>query len=432
MGYIFKLLILLIPVILFIFYFSYTKSKSVSIFIAFFLLIILTIFIFHVGKETYVNYHQPPEWDFLTFWLDGNVASTGENFYNVKSYQEMPLPYEPSDGFREEVIDVGFRYPPFTMFLFLPLALFDIDDAYLLWQISILMISVACIYELWGLFPKEKRILSLLLVSVLMFRLTPVHVTFHGSQTNFIVLLFFLMFWRNRTKGWGGIWLALCVVVKPYMALLYIYPLFTRKWKMLAIAISALLILTFLSILAFGTDVFVSFFVENPTSKLPIFAYTEGINQSLLSTILRLNPHQAITESPLLNPLYLGISLSLTLITVWVAVMKKNSDDWVALSVLFLALIVYPASLEHYSVFLIVPVVLLLRQSSQNVKERMIIFFIIFVTYFLSGYDFGSYMFFANVFMWLVCIVLAAKLNLSTFMHTIASSKPVAQETALL
>ena len=40
---------------------------------------------------------------------------------------------------------------------------------------------------------------------------------------------------------------------------------------------------------------------------------------------------------------------------------------------------------------------------------RMAILFIIFVTYLLSGYDFGSYMFFANVFMWLVCIILAVR-----------------------
>jgi hypothetical protein len=237
-----------------------------------------------------------------------------------------------------------------------------------------------------------------------------VHTTFHGSQTNFIVLLFFLIFWRTRSKDWSGVWLAFSVVVKPYMALLYIYPLFARRWKMLTIAVLTLLVVAYLSILVFGLDVFVSFFVENPTSKIPSLAYFEGINQSLLSTILRFNPGQIITGSPLLIPLYLGISLLLTFITIWVIAMEKNNEDWAVLSILFLALIVYPASLEHYSVFLIVPVVLLLQDSSRTMKERVAIFFIILAIYFLSGY--GNYVFYANLFMWGVCIVLGARLNL--------------------
>jgi hypothetical protein len=128
-----------------------------------------------------------------------------------------------------------------------------------------------------------------------------------------------------------------------------------------------------------------------------------------------------------MNPLYLGISLLLTLITVWVTTMKKNSDEWVILSILFLALIVYPANQMFYSVFLIIPVVLLLQYSTTaTVNERLAIFLIIFVTYFLSGYNSGSYMFYANLFMWLVCIILGAKLNSNTFMYTITNSKPMA------
>ena len=362
MQFLFKLFILLIPVIVFLFYYPYLKKGPVAVLVAFFLLAISTIFIFHVGNETYTHYYQPPVWDFQVFWLNGRVGAQGLNFYIPENYHAMAQTLQPDEGFTREILDVGFWYPPMTMLLFVPLGWFDISNAYLLWQILNLLICAACIYILWGLFPNENRKFGLLLVSALIFRLTPVHSTFHFSQTNFIALLFFLMFWRYRSKDWSGIWLALCVVIKPYMALLYIYPFFTRKWRMLTVAVSSLLMLTLLSVLAFGSDVFVSFFVENPTSKLPILAYTEGINQSLLSTILRFDRHQAISKSPLLNPLYLGLSLLLTSITIWVTVMKKNSEDWTVLSILFLALIVYPASLEHYGVFLIIPVVLLLRR----------------------------------------------------------------------
>lgn len=431
MQYMLKLLLLSIPVIVFLFYFSHAKTKLASILMGFFLLAILTNFILHVGKETYENYHQPPVWDFQVFWLNGRVADQGLNFYKPENYRKLAETLKPDDAFTQEILNVGFWYPPMTMFLFSLLGRLDISTAYLVWQISILITSAVCVFELWGLLPKEKKILSLLLVSVLMFRLSPAHTTFHGSQTNFIVLLFFLIFWRNRSKDWSGIWLAFAVIVKPYMALLYIYPLFAKKWKMLTIAISALATLTFLSIIVFGWDVFVSFFVENPTSKLPVLAYTEEVNQSLLSMILRFNPRQVISESPLLNPLYLGVSSLLTLITIWVATMKKNNDDWVILSILFLALIVYPASLEHYSVFLIIPVVLLLQQSGQSIKQRATVFLIIFATYFLSSYDFDGHMFFANVFMWLICILFGLRSSLDMFMDTIVTQSPYFRELSL-
>ncbi len=409
MQFILKLLVSLIPVAIYLFYFPHAKNKLVSILTAFFLLAITTIFIIHVGKETYSNYKEPPVWDFQVFWLNGRVAAHGLNFYIPDNYRMMAQTLKPDAGFTREILDVGFWYPPMSMFLFAPLGWFNISNAYLLWQLFFLVICIACILALWRSFPKENGMLSLLLVSALVFRLNPVHTTFHFSQTNFIALFFFLLFWLNKSKDWSGIFLALCVVVKPYMALLYMYPLFARKWRMLLVAGSALIIITILSIIAFGPDVFASFFTQNPTSKLPVLAYTEEINQSLLSTILRLDPTQIPMKSPLLNPLYLGTSLLLTLITVWVTAANKDGNDWVLLSILFLALIVYPASLEHYSVFLILPVILLIRDAGRNTKERIAIFFIVFTIYFLSGYDSGGRMFFANLFMWLVCIVLGAK-----------------------
>jgi hypothetical protein len=410
MQYIFKLIIVMLPVVAFLFYFSLSKKKLLSILAGVYLILLIGATLFSVGKYVYANYHEPPKWDFLGFWLNGKVGLAGENFYDIKNYQKMPLPYDPGEEFRKEIIDVGFFYPPFTMFLFLPLGLLGIGNAYLLWQIVNLLLSVACIYGLWRLFLKDYGVLSLLLVAALMFRLEPARSTFVFAQTNFLTLLFFLIFWRNRSKDWGGIWLALGVVVKPYMALLYIYPLIIRKWKMLIVAILTLLIFTLLSFLVFGSDVFHSY-LNNPIPKTPSWNYTELTNQSLLATILRLTPNQVLKESPILNPLYLGIALLLSLITVWVSINKNSSHDWTVLSILFLALIIYPGNQFFYSTFLIVPLVLLLQYSSRAANRRAVVFFIILTTYLLSGN--GNYVFYANLFMWLVCIVFAAKSNMA-------------------
>lgn len=403
----FSTALLMLPLTAFLFYFSQTKKNYLFVLANIYLILMVGVSVFGIGKYIYANYHQPPEWDFLTFWLDGKVALTGGNFYDVKNYQEMSLPYAPGDDFRKEILDVGFRYPPFTMFLFLPFSLFEVSKAYMLWQISNLLVCFACIYGLWRIFLKDQGLLGLLLIAVLMLMLAPTRSTFNYAQTNFLTLLFFLLFWWNRSKAWSGIWLALSVVVKPYMVFLYIYPLLTKKWKVLTSAVLILLALTFLSVLIFGPEVLISF-LHNPTPNMPGYVYTEGVNQSLLATILRLSPGQIMKESLLLNPLYLGISLILTLITVWLAIKRNNNDDWVVLSILFLALIVYPASLEHYGVFLILPVVLLLRQSSRSVQERIITTLIIFTAYLLAR----SYGFFANVLIWFISLILGAKLTL--------------------
>jgi hypothetical protein len=307
------------------------------------------------------------------------------------------------------------------------LGLFDVSNAYLLWQILNLLLCAACIYGLWSLFLKDHGILSLLLVAVLMLRLVPTRGTFSTSQTNFLALLLFLLFWRTRSKKRGGIWLALSVVVKPFMAIPYLYLLLARKWKIFVVAVLTLLTITFLTTLVFGKDVLVTFFVNNPTSKLPGYVYSEGVNQSLLATILR-SPLKQIgsepssiksfylgvslpankNEPPFLNSMYMGISLILAFVTSLITIKyKDDKDGWVILSILFLALIVYPATLKHYGVFLIMPIISLLRQPGGNIRGRFVVFSIIFIVYLLSS----GYVFFANFFVWLVCVAWAAKIS---------------------
>ena len=360
----------------------------------------------------YKNHLHPPEWDFLVFWLDGNVAVNGDNFYVAENYQKIELPYAPSDEFRGEIIDVGFKYPPFTMLLLWPLGLLKVSSAYLLWQTINLIFCFVCIYMLWTLFLHEYRLPGLFLVSALVLLFRPTFSSFYNAQTNFILVLFFLLLWRYRSTHWSGVWLAMCVLVKPYMAVLYLYPLFTRRWKLLIVAVFSLITLLLLSIAVFGWDVFFSF-ISNPVSKVPQYLYTEMVNQSLLATVTRLTfDWDFLGSSPLLNPLYLGSSLVLFLITAWVSIKSMDKDEWILLSILLLGLLVYPATLEHYGVFLIIPLLLLLRQSEKNKVETIIAFLIMLLVYVLVGFRQGGLTFFAIIFTWVGCILMAVKYDL--------------------
>ncbi len=403
-----KLATLATPLVVFAFFYFKKRKQPWLTVVTVYLLMMIGVSLFGVGELIYQNYPQPWEWDFLSFWLNGRVGISGENFYNVSNYQALSLPYEPSEEFRTEIIDVGFWYPPFTMFLFLPLALFDLGGAYLFWQALNFLLLLGCVYELWRLFLREYGWLGFLAIAVLMLRLKPTELTFYYAQTNFFAMLFFLLFWRNRMKSQGGAWLALSVVVKPYLAFLYFYPLITKRWKTLIVGILSLGALLFFSIVAFGLDTFKSY-LSNPTPQVPGWIYTELTNQSLLATILRLT-HQTGDRLSLLNPWYLGISLLLVLVTAMVVFRQErdnNNDGWAALSMLFLALIIYPANQVFYSVFLIMPVVLLLKRVDRDKRGGVIIFFMASFIYLLSGFRSGAYMFYANIFAWFICIVFA-------------------------
>lgn len=419
----FRFVIVYVPIILLLFYSSRSKRSFSSLLFLIISVLIIGGFLFDIGKYIYTNSRQPPEWDFLVFWLDGKVATAGDNFYRPENYQKITLPYEPSDEFRGEIIDVGFKYPPFTMLLLFPLGFFDFSTAYVLWQVLSCLIGVACIYGLWKLILPDSGWVGALFVSAFFLLLRPIFSTLFYAQTNFLVLLFFLFFWRWRSDTWGGIWLAFCVVVKPYMLVLYLYPFLARKWKTLAIAILTLLILTLVSVIAFGPDVFMSF-VKDPASKVPAYLYTETVNQSLLATILRQGLFQSAERSPLLNPLYLGVSLLLTSLTAWITLKPKpERDDWKLLAIVFLALMIYPAALQHYGVFLIMPILLLLQRAPEDKIGAAVVFFIILAVYFFSGYQSGGYAFFANALMWFTCLAIAAELDLQVLKRPILKAQ---------
>jgi hypothetical protein len=69
----------------------------------------------------------------------GKVAASGANFYLPENYQQIyqSLPF-PDSFYPElalEVLNVGFPYPPPTMFYFAPLALLPYKTGLICWSI---------------------------------------------------------------------------------------------------------------------------------------------------------------------------------------------------------------------------------------------------------------------------------------------------------
>lgn len=69
--------------------------------------------------------------------MDGSVAIRGLNVYDPANYElvfnQLRIPFEPSPGFGEGILNVGFMYPPPTLLVFAWLGLLPFGAAQLLW-----------------------------------------------------------------------------------------------------------------------------------------------------------------------------------------------------------------------------------------------------------------------------------------------------------
>jgi hypothetical protein len=347
------------------------------------------------------NIAQQPEWDFLAFWMYGQVAGQGLNFYEPQSYQELARPFSLSEEFTDEILSTGFWYPPPTMLLFLPLGAFDVQTSYVVWYIVNGFALILDIVLLWNIFLKKSGLTGLAFVTALMLALQATLFTIELGQTNFIVLLWMLLFWRDHERPRAGIWLALGILTKPFVAVLFLYLLLRRSWRVMVSALATLAAISLLSIVVFGPSTFFSYFTLNPTSKIPGYVYTESANQSLLATVLRLTQQDIGSASPLTQPIYLVITAFLVAATGWLIYrLNRSKMDWtLALSVL-LALVIYPATLKHYSVLLIAPLLLLWMHRKNLPGGVWSVTGFITLSYVCAGFNSGDFVFVALALNW--------------------------------
>jgi hypothetical protein len=322
-----------------------------------------------LGIRMVQNVVAPPGWDFACFWLYGRIGVQGLNYYDPASYQVMAqqagLTADPE--FKHEIVDIGFFYPPVTMWLMLPLGLTDIHTAMAGWYVVQIVVGAAIIALLWRAFlPQDasrSRWLTFGLAVMLFIAMQPTRNSIGMGQSMFLLMLCFILFWLER-KGWrGGMWLALAVVVKPFMAILVLYLLLRRRWAALIGAVISGLVITIFTVVGLGLEQTVAYFVMNPTPRMPPGLYIEWTNQSLLSGILRLIGYSPAMGSGLTHPLFLASAAALVLVTVGLVLWRKRLSDELALALVTpLAVLLYPASQDMYTMILLLPLLMIWSQ----------------------------------------------------------------------
>jgi Glycosyltransferase family 87 len=357
-----------------------------------------------IGSKIFHNVAQPPEWDFLCFWLPGKVAVQGLNFYEPEHARRLAQTiFTPSPDFTRQILDVGFWYPPPSIFLFAPLGWLDVHVAILTWYVFHLAVLAGCVFWIWRIFLKEYGRHGFALSAVLLMIMQGTFLTFEVAQTNFLALLMFLLFWHDRARIRGGIWLTVGIFVKPFLAMLFLYLVLRQNWKVLTSTIASLVIVSLLTVGTFGLATCLSYFNHDNRAELPALVYTEPVNQSLSAFLLRLTHYDFSHTSALSQPLFILLGLILTGITAWLTIrLDPIHDDWALAIILLLSLLVYPASLSHYSVFLIVPLMVIwTRENQLRFRAWKAAAFISLEYIIMSQYD---NVFVANSTLWLALV----------------------------
>ncbi|MCC6499784.1 MAG: DUF2029 domain-containing protein [Anaerolineales bacterium] len=312
---------------------------------------------------------SPPIWDFQVFWISGSVAARGLDFYSPQSFHDVAkiLNVSFTDDFSKEILDVGFWYPPMTMLLFLPLGWFNINLAALVWVILLCATLITGILLLWKLCMQDTGIRGLFFVTALTLMFPPIINNIWFAQTNFIVLLMLLLFWRDRGLGRAGVWLAISILVKPFTAVLLLFLLFKRRWNAFVYAVSAFVAISLLSLVVFGSATFGSF-LSNPVVKVPSLFFFELDKGNLYAMIWRLMAG-SVDKNMVgwAQAIFIGASVVLFLVTLWVVYkLIPFNDEWCIAVIASLGLLVYPnASTNYYSALL--PVVFWLWATRRNV-----------------------------------------------------------------
>src|SRR5436190_13496271 len=211
-----------------------SKRRSPSIIWYFYIALVLLAldFFFYRAIETVNN---PKVYDFTAFFLWRKTASNEYDFYLPQNLQlvfnSLQLPPLDYKLFTVDTVNVGFFYPPPTILYFAPLGFLSYKPAMVCWSILNVCFAFGSIYFIYDLFFRKYKLNGLILVTTLFLFLKPVLDTISFLQTNFIVLFYLLLIKKYSDKKIAGVFVALAMFTKPYMAVLLLFFILKKKWN---------------------------------------------------------------------------------------------------------------------------------------------------------------------------------------------------------
>jgi len=362
-----------------------------------------------------LNIRLIEEWDFQAFWVWGRAAAMGLNPYLPESVAQASAAsgMEPSKLFVDQVLAAGFPYPPPTMLLLRPFAGFDQQTGVVLWYLFHGALLVLGIRLLWKLVLPDSGLVGLALTTALLVGMRSTQTTLHLAQTHFIILTAILLYCRSRERFGGGVWLAVGMATKPWVALLLLLQLVRRRWRVIAGAVAGTVAFLGAAALAFGPGMVKSYLTLPAVARMPTRYFSSVVNQSLLATILRVSAekqsiHLDPRESPTALLLFALIGGALILATVWLMHrLGPGRDDLAICLNVTLGLLLYPGTLYHYSMMLLAPLFWVWARRDELRLPTAVATAIVTVPFVLVGSSHAQYVFVAIAFSWLAFATIA-------------------------
>lgn len=311
------------------------------------------------ARTLYANFAQPHEWDFLAYYLDGKVAVAGLNFYEKEHYarelSQLSLPYEIDSEFTETKLGVGFHYLPPTILLHYPLGFFEYDGAHALWVIFWVLVAAGNGALLYRIFLRGRGAEGVLAAAALYLFFPSLRYSLQFEQTSIMLLLPCLLFWQDRERDRAGVWAALALAIKPMGAFLGLYLLLRGRWRALGLSALVFALLSGLVAALVNPAAVLAGFSPGRFAHVPEFQYSEYVNQSLLGEIIR-RVGPSPWGGPPTHPVFLALGALIFAAGAWTLARLPRRREQLAVALLLpLALLVYPGTLNHYSL-LILPV----------------------------------------------------------------------------
>ncbi len=337
------------------------------------LVLLLALHLREIVQTVVARLRAPPAWDIGIFWLWGQVALHTHRIYDPASSISIGSALSHDPSWREQVLNVGFVYPPPTILLFAPLGLFhSFQSATPFWYAVNLIALAAAIFVLWKAFLPQYALAGLLAVAVLVIAFGATNDTLHNGQPVIVAMLFTGMLVLDRAALRRGLWLGLAWIVKPLAIVLLLQPLLKRGWRELESAIGTIALAFFGAALLVGWQNVAAFFTDGPSKRYPVSMWLDPQdgNESLFSGVLRIT-HSPVPDSLLHARLFLICAAVMTGLTVTLC--AKSGNRVATLSLLIaLALLIFPPSAAYYNDLLLVPVIALYAQAASAQRVAVI------------------------------------------------------------
>jgi hypothetical protein len=377
-----------------------TNQYSKGLLIGLAVLLFMTISKFTIGA---INSNE--QFDFMCFYMQGQLGIHNLNFYDPHSFQVLlakvnyPLNFEQhttaehfvfKEGIKNEILNVGLLSPPVTMLFFAPLASFDYHTSRTVFSVlvAVFIILTAVLANIIFL-KKERSIFSFLFIFIIIAVIPGTYNTIYLVQTNFFLLFFIMLSFYKIDKPISGFYLAISAIFKPISAILLLYFIINKKWKPATWFVISSLIFLLITCFIWGFDNLTNYIISPPTQRLPHSIYTQEVNQSLIGLLNRNLEIYGLSDSTI-NFIYFSLSGIMVLITLFVSKnLQKVNPQFSFLVFIPLMLLIYPSSLMHYMVYLI-PVFIYFILLKKG--EKYLWIFLVPAFLFLSSETFFSYL----------------------------------------